>query len=209
MGRIFDTPIALMLPQLSKVPSRAMSNLIASSDKNREAIDRTNVLHAQSLMLSYVTDRSAPTLVWTGKSEWIEDDLYGPCPHTISYASKYNGYQILRGAMVTNEATQAKPWEANQSHPFLKLMSTFMSESRSGEQGGAILPDFRALPQLPGSSSGQNQQIALNGFKANNLLAAADTDSDALALATVKDLGLQYSLEGNVKLLKNADVVER
>lgn len=56
MGRIFDTPIALMLPQLSKVPSRAMSNLIASSDKNREAIDRTNVLHAQSLMLSYVTE---------------------------------------------------------------------------------------------------------------------------------------------------------
>ena len=146
-------------------------------------------------------DKSAPTLVWTGDSYWVEDHVYGNCPHTISYESKINGFEVLKGKLVTHELSGG-PSNFNQEHPFLKLLSTFLPETRPGHQGGAKLLGPSLELSLTALAPENNPMISLNEIKISdlNLLSPSKPESSTgLPLVIAKKIGLEYSLEQSVK----------
>jgi hypothetical protein len=146
-------------------------------------------------------DKSAPTLVWTGDSYWVEDYVYGNCPHTISYESKINGFEVLRGELVTHELSGGL-FISPQAHPFLKLLSTFLPEARRGNQGGAKLLGPSQELSLTALESENNSMISLNEIKISdfNLLSPPKPESStSLPLVIAKEIGLEYSLEKSIK----------
>lgn len=156
-------------------------------------------------------DKSAPTLVWTGDSYWVEDHVYGNCPHTISYESEINGFKILRGELVTHELSGGL--SLNQAHPFLKLLSTFLPATRPGNQGGAkLLSPSREL-SLTVLEPEKNPMISLNEIRISdlNLLSPPKPESStSLPLVIAKEIGLEYSLEKSIKdqLTRKQQVIE-
>ena len=128
----------------------------------------------------------------------------------MTYESKYSGYKMLRGSMVTNEYAIEGAEKTQQTHPFLRLMSTFLDDTRQGNQGGAILPESQNLPLLEAGSE-ENPMIALNGAKTQNLLPASKSENEDAALTHVKDLGLKYSVEKSVEaqITQKQDAIKR
>ena len=178
--------------------SHMFNNLVNSMESDRSGAFIAGLLNSIESIKS--KNGSSDTLVWTGQSSYIEHYVNGPCPHTVTYPSPLIGFQEKDGKIITHETPTEDAMDANQSHPFLKMMSTFMVESRSGHQGGAILPDMKDQKLLGASS--QNSAIALNGAKTQNLLAPSKDESADLALSHVKELGLKYNLEKSVKAQK-------
>jgi len=157
-------------------------------------------------------DKSAPTLVWTGDSYWVEAYVYGNCPHTISYESKINGFEVLRGELVTHELSGGIS-NLNQAHPFLKLLSTFLPETRPGRQGGAKLLGPSQELSLTALASENNPMISLNEIKMSdlNLLSPSKSESSpGLPLVIAKQIGLEYSLEKSVQeqLIRKKQAIE-
>ncbi|MFZ4084425.1 MAG: hypothetical protein ACOYK1_02635 [Vampirovibrionia bacterium] len=157
-------------------------------------------------------DRSAPTLVWTGDSYSVEDYVYGNCPHTISYESKINGFEVLRGELVTHELSGG-PSDLNQAHPFLKLLSTFLPETRPGNQGGAKLLGPSQELSLTALESENNSMISLNEIKISDFLLSPPKpeSSTSLPLIIAKEIGLEYSLEKSIReqFTRKKQVIEK
>ena len=146
-------------------------------------------------------DKSAPTLVWTGDSYWIDKHVYGNCPHTISYESRINGFEVLRGELVTHELSGGLSHYSREAHPFIKILSTFLPETRPGKQGGAKLLGQSGELSLTALES-NNSMISLNEIKISdfNLLSPPKPESStSLPLVIAKEIGLEYSLEKSVE----------